>query len=164
MNIGLISDTHSYIHPGVLTFLESCNEIWHCGDIGNMNIIEQLQSIAPVRAVHGNIDSGDIIQTFPLFQSFSANGLKVLMMHIGGYPGAYTHKAKQLIKAEHPELFVCGHSHILKVIFDKSFGCLCMNPGAAGKFGFHKYITALRFKITNKKPTNLEIYEYLRHP
>lgn len=162
MKIGVISDTHGYICPGIIKFLQPCDEIWHCGDIGNMNVIEQLQKIAHVRAVSGNIDYGDVLKTFPVHQVFSVEGIKVFMIHIGGYPGKYSSDAKKLIEAEQPEIFVCGHSHILKVMYDNSNRCLYLNPGAAGKFGIHKFITGLRFDIRDQKPVHLEVYEFLR--
>jgi uncharacterized protein len=162
MKAGIISDTHGYLHKGVTDFLRPCDEIWHCGDIGNMDVIRQLENITTVRAVSGNIDYGETLRAFPVYLSFKVEGLKVLMLHIGGYPGKYSLHAKQLIETEKPGLLACGHSHILKVMFDKKNELLFVNPGAAGKSGFHKFITALRFDISDGKPENLEIYEYLR--
>jgi uncharacterized protein len=135
MRIGLLSDTHSHIHHGVLDFLQTCKEIWHCGDIGSMEVINQLKEIAYLRAVHGNIDHGEIVHLFPEYNIFELSGQKVLMMHIGGSPGKYSSTAKNLIVSEKPNIFVCGHSHILKIMYDKHMKLLFMNPGAAGKFG-----------------------------
>ncbi len=162
MKTGIISDTHGYLHKGVSEFLSQCDEIFHCGDIGNMEVISKLKSIAPVRAVSGNIDDREMLRTFPINQSFNIENLHVLMMHIGGFPGKYTLQARQLIESEKPGLFLCGHSHILKVMFDKKYNLLFINPGAAGNTGFHSYITAIRMDIKNGKPENLEVYECLR--
>jgi len=159
MKIGLLSDTHGYCHVKILDFFNTCDEIWHCGDAGTIDVIATLKKIAPLRAVHGNIDYGEVVRTYPVYQSFVVEGLKVLMIHIGGYPGRYTPQARKLIVDERPGLFLCGHSHILKVIFDKQFQCLCMNPGAAGKQGIHHVLTALRFDIVNARVENLEIIE-----
>lgn len=162
MKVGIISDTHGYIHKGVTEFLKPCDEIWHCGDIGSMEIIEHFQSIAPIRAVYGNIDGGVLRKVFTEFQLFQTAGIKVLMTHIGGYPGKYAPGIEQMIKKERPFIFICGHSHILKVMFDKKNQCLHINPGAAGKYGFHPMITAIRLDINNQKPENLEVYEFTK--
>ncbi len=159
MKIGLLSDTHSYIHPGVLDFLSGCDEIWHCGDFGSLDVADRLSEIAPLRGVCGNIDGREISQTFPLFLDFECAGIKVVMIHIGGYPGKYDFSARTLIEEEKPGLFVCGHSHILKVMYDKQNKLMYMNPGAAGKFGIHTHITAIRFDILNEKPQNLEVFD-----
>jgi len=159
VKIGLISDTHSHLEDGVKTFFANCDEIWHCGDVGEYRVIEELDKIAPVRVVHGNIDWGDVLNKFPEYQVFSAGPLKVVMIHIGGYPGRYSQIAKRLIMSEKPGLFVCGHSHILKVMFDKKFNCLVVNPGAAGNTGFHVVKTAVRFDIEDGVPMNMEVWE-----
>lgn len=159
MKIGLVSDTHGFLHERIPDFFRGCEEIWHCGDIGNMDIIYELQKISRVIAVSGNIDYGEVVKTFPVTQTFTIDGLKICMTHIGGYPGHYSLQARKLLETENPGLFVCGHSHILKVMFDKKYNMLCINPGAAGKTGFHVYITAIRFLIVHGKPQKLEVFE-----
>lgn len=160
--IGLLSDTHGFLHSGIKEFFEKVDEIWHAGDIGDMEIIRNLESIAPVKAVYGNIDHTEIRQRFPEDNIFWVEGAKICMRHIGGYPGRYQSKAKSLLDSEKPHLFISGHSHILKVINDKKRGILHMNPGAAGKSGFHKKITALRFEINQGRFENLEVFETSR--
>ncbi len=157
--IGLLSDTHGYFHPRIPEFFSGCDEIWHAGDIGSVEVIERLESIATVRAVYGNIDGGILRKDFPEAAFFTVEGLKVLMMHIGGYPGRYTSQARQLIMKYRPGLFISGHSHILKVMPDNKFGLLHINPGAAGNSGFHKSITAVRFIIENGRPADLEVLD-----
>ncbi len=162
MKIGLISDTHSHLEQGILDFFNGMDEIWHCGDVGDYQIFEMLDAIAPVRLVYGNIDWGEVLKKFPAFQVFKVGSLKVVMIHIGGYPGKYSKVAKQLIQTEKPGLVVCGHSHILKVVFDKKYNCLVINPGAAGNTGFHTVKTAVRFEIHDGIPKNLEVWEKSR--
>ena len=157
--IGLISDTHSYVHPSIVNFLSECDEIWHAGDIGNLETAKQLASIKPFKGVYGNIDGQDIRSFYPLYQSFNCEDVKVLIIHIGGYPGKYSKEAKLLIDELKPDLFIAGHSHILKVINDKKYGLLHLNPGAAGKYGFHHLITAMKFQIDGKDIRDLEILE-----
>jgi uncharacterized protein len=160
--IGLLSDTHAYLHPGIHEFFSDVNEIWHCGDMGNIAIADELLKIKPLRAVYGNIDGQDVRLRYPEFQLFNCEDIKVLMTHIGGYPGRYEVKARQWIEKEKPGLFVCGHSHILKVIYDKKHSLLHINPGAAGKYGLHQVITFVRFKIEGNNILDLEIAEYER--
>lgn len=160
--IGLISDTHSYLHPSVTNFLTQCNEIWHAGDIGDIETAKSLASIKPFKAVYGNIDGQDIRSFYPLYQDFMCEGVRVLIIHIGGYPGRYSKEARQLISELRPKLFICGHSHILKVIPDKKYDLLHLNPGAAGKSGFHKVITAMKFIIDGTDIRDLEILEIER--
>ena len=157
--IGVISDTHGYIDQGILEFLDRCDEIWHAGDIGNPFILRKLEELAPVRAVYGNIDGMDIRAECPWMQAFDCKGLSVLMVHIGGKPGKYQQEALEHIRQKKPGLFICGHSHILKIQYDKQHGMLFVNPGAAGKSGFHKVRTALRFEVEEKEIKNMEVYE-----
>ena len=157
MKIGILSDTHNYLHPQIFDFFAPCDELWHAGDIGNISIVEQLQSFKPLRAVYGNIDGADIRSKYDEYTFFEAEGLQVLMMHIGGYPPKYNPRSKELITQYHPDIFVCGHSHILKIMNDKQQKVLYINPGAAGNYGFHKAITFLRFDIENERPANMEI-------
>jgi uncharacterized protein len=158
MKIGLLSDTHGNIDEKFLKHLKKCDEIWHAGDIGNIDLVDKLREIAPFEAVYGNIDNHEIRSEFPEFNILKRQGLKILMTHIGGYPNRYEKKAKELILKEKPDIFIAGHSHILKVIFDKKLDLLHLNPGAAGKYGFHKVRTMLMFDI-NEKIENLEIIE-----
>lgn len=159
MRIGLISDTHSYIDDRILAHLESCDEIWHAGDIGSLHVTDRLAEVAPVRAVYGNIDNHKIRSEFPLNQNFNANGLKVWMTHIGGRPGKYDHRIRDHLYTVKPDIFICGHSHICKVQFDPSIQGLYMNPGAAGVHGFHHIRTLLRFSILDGKPDKMEVVE-----
>jgi putative phosphoesterase len=159
--IGIISDTHGYIHPRIFEFFSEVSEVWHAGDLGP-GIALQLQQFRPFRAVWGNIDGGRERSEFPEMQSFYTEEVKVLMMHIGGYPGRYDIKSRAGIIQEKPNLFVCGHSHILKVIYDSKFDLLHINPGAAGKYGWHKSITAVRLKIDGKEMKDLEILDIPR--
>ncbi len=159
MKIGILSDTHGYLHPKVLEFLSTCTEIWHAGDIGGYDVLEKLSKIAKIRAVYGNIDDVKARQEFPLYQLFEVEKIKVLMIHIGGYPKRYDKKALELIKGNRPDLFVSGHSHILKVIYDHQNQLLHINPGAAGKYGFHQIITAVRLDVEGADFKNLEILE-----
>jgi putative phosphoesterase len=157
--IGLLSDTHGYFHPRIAEFFSGCDEIWHAGDIGAPEVIDRLESLATVRAVYGNIDGSVLRKDFPEVALFTVEGLRVLMMHIGGYPGRYTPKARKLIEKYRPGLFVSGHSHILKVMPDNKYHLLHINPGAAGISGFHKGITAVRFSIADGRPADLEVLD-----
>lgn len=162
MEIGVLSDTHSFIHPSVLEFLSSCHEIWHAGDIGSLKVIHQLKNICSVKAVYGNIDDTEIRASFPGTEVFRCENVKVVMMHIGGRPGKYTSEGRKYILAEKPSLFIAGHSHILKVMYDKKNELLFINPGAAGKFGSHQKITAVKFEVNDKKIENLKVIEVNR--
>lgn len=157
--IGLLSDTHGVINPRILDFFSNCDEIWHAGDIGNIETADNLAEFKPLIAVYGNIDGTEIRKTYPKNQVFSCEGVKVLMTHIGGYPGRYEKDTQQLIGIEKPQLFICGHSHILKVLYDKKHELLHINPGAAGNSGFHHRITCVRFVIEGKDIRDLEVFE-----
>lgn len=157
--IGLLSDTHTYLHPKIFEVFKDCDEIWHAGDIGNLETITKLQKFKTVRAVYGNIDGQYVRISFPEVQAFTVENKKVLILHIGGYPGRYEKRARSLIAKEKPDIFISGHSHILKVIYDKKNELLHMNPGAAGKFGLHQKITMLRFTIDKAEIKDLEIIE-----
>ena len=157
--IGLLSDTHGYLFPRIRILLKDCDEIWHAGDIGNLVVINMLSEISEVRAVFGNIDGQDVHASFPEVQSFQCEEVKVLMIHIGGYPGRYDKRALELIKKEKPMLFISGHSHILKVLYDPVYNLLHINPGATGKYGLHKVPTLVRFEIDGKEIKNLEVIE-----
>jgi putative phosphoesterase len=158
-HIGLLSDTHSWIYPGIYSFFENCDEIWHAGDIGDARTLDSLMQFKPVRAVYGNIDGHEIRIACPEIQVFDCEELKVMIKHIGGYPGKYDRSVKDILDKEKPGLFVSGHSHILKVMYDNKKQLMHMNPGAAGKSGLHKQITCLRFVVEGKDIKDLEILE-----
>lgn len=160
MKVGLLSDTHGWLDKRVVKFFRECEEVWHCGDVGTVSVIEELQKCFRVRAVYGNIDGGEVRLMLKGLECFECDGVKVVMTHIGGYPGHYESGIRSTLQQEHPKLFVCGHSHILKVMYDKSLDCLHINPGAAGKFGFHKVCTAVRFVIEAGEIKDLEILEF----
>ena len=155
----LLSDTHSYIDDRILHYVDSVDEVWHAGDIGDITVTDQILIRKPLRAVYGNIDNNTIRSTFPLHQKFTIENVSVWITHIGGYPPKYNTTIREELKANPPRLFICGHSHILKVIPDAKLGLIHMNPGAAGKHGFHKVRTMLRFEINKDKIENLEIIE-----
>ena len=157
--IGLISDTHGIIAPQIYDFLSDCDEIWHAGDIGSQKVAQELKRFKNFKAVYGNIDDLFIRNMFPEVKIFQVELLKVVLIHIGGYPGKYTSKAKELIANEKPDIFVSGHSHILKIMFDKKHNLMYMNPGAAGRQGLHQKITLVKFKINGKEISDLEIME-----
>lgn len=157
--IGLLSDTHSYLDPQLEEFFKDCDEIWHAGDVGNMQLIETLEQWKPLRCVFGNIDDHRLRAVFPEMQYFVCENIRVLMLHIGGTPSRYKPKALSAIRELQPKLFICGHSHILKVQYDKKNELLFINPGAAGNHGFHHVRTALRFVIDKETIKDLEIIE-----
>lgn len=160
--IGLLSDTHGSVHPAVLKFFAPCDEVWHAGDIGNMATAEALQRLKPLRAVHGNIDGQELRMLFPEELRFSVGGVSVFMIHIGGYPGRYEKKVREILMRERPKLFISGHSHILKVINDPRLELLHINPGAAGNSGFHEVITAVRFNVEEGRIFDLDVLEIKR--
>ena len=155
----LLSDSHSYIDERILDYAKQADEIWHCGDFGNMEVIEALEKIKPLRGVYGNIDGTEIRKIFPEVLRFRCEELDVLMIHIGGYPGKYTPLAKKEIQKQTPKLFISGHSHILKAMFDQKNNLLHLNPGAVGKVGWHQMRTMMRFEINKDQIENLEIIE-----
>lgn len=162
MYIGIISDTHCWFDDPLKKFLEPVDEIWHAGDFGNEETLLQIAAFKPLKGVYGNCDGTPVRSRVPYTQFFECEGKKVLMMHIGGYPGRYDYKAFQLINAQLPDIFVCGHSHILKVIFDKKYNMLTVNPGAAGIQGFHQVRTAIRFHIDDGNIHDMEVGEWPR--
>ena len=155
----LLSDTHSYIDEQILKYVRLADEVWHAGDIGNLEVIGKIEALKPVRAVFGNIDNAKIRAGFPEHQRFFCEGVDVWITHIGGYPGRYDKRVRDNIYRNPPKLFICGHSHILKVMRDKKLNLLHMNPGAAGKYGFHAVRTMLRFNISDDQIQELEIIE-----
>ncbi|MBP6183615.1 MAG: metallophosphoesterase family protein [Saprospiraceae bacterium] len=160
IRIGLLSDTHGYMGAEIIEIAKTCNEIWHAGDIGNMQVIQDLENIAPVRAVYGNIDGGQLRRQYPENAFFTIEQTTVLMTHIGGYPGRYNSRIKSEILNFKPDLVICGHSHILKVMRDQKMKHLHMNPGAAGNHGFHVMRTMLTFSIHQGKILELSAVEF----
>ncbi len=155
----LLSDTHSHIDDSILKYGKQADEIWHAGDIGDLKVTDTLKALRPIRAVHGNIDDHHIQKEFPEHHRFLCEEVDVWITHIGGYPPKYNTRTRAKINADPPKLFICGHSHILKVMHDKKLDVLHMNPGACGKHGFHTIRTMLRFTIDGKKIDNLEVIE-----
>ena len=161
--IGLLSDTHGWIDPQIVEFFKDCDEVWHCGDIGDYRVFEKLEADFNFSAVYGNIDGGIIRRVYHDFILFEREGVRVLMTHIGGYPRHYSSRALQHIHASRPQLFVAGHSHILRVEYDKVYDMLFVNPGAAGNYGVHHVRTAIRLDIEHGEIKNMEIGEWHKH-
>ena len=157
--IGLISDTHYFLDEAVFEHFKNCDEVWHGGDFGNAEIAEKLTAFRPLTGVYGNIDGPDVRSVYPEQLVFMCEGVKVMMRHIGGYPPKYNPETKKEILLHQPQLFISGHSHILKVMYDEKLKCLHMNPGAAGKQGWHKVRTLIRFAIDGKDIKNCEVIE-----
>ena len=163
MKIGILSDTHTTLIPQIFSFFKDVDEIWHAGDIGNIETAEQLAAFKPLRAVYGNVDNHIVRLQYPEDQFFHVEDVDVYMTHIGGYPGKYMPEVKYILEQKKPQLFICGHSHILKVMNDKKLGLLHINPGAAGKTGFHNKITMIRMTIEGKDFKDMEIFEIERN-
>lgn len=157
--IALLSDTHNYLDPKLFKYFDTCDQIWHAGDIGTLPITNELAKIKPLVAVYGNIDGQDIRSVYPQNQQFMCEQVKVFITHIGGYPHRYSAEALKEIKQELPQLFICGHSHILKIMYDQKYKLLHINPGAAGIHGFHKVKTMVRFTIDTDRIKDLEVIE-----
>ncbi|NNF36259.1 MAG: metallophosphoesterase family protein [Saprospiraceae bacterium] len=157
--IALISDNHSHNGEDIMEYLDEVDEVWHAGDIGSRESIKHIKEIKPFRAVYGNIDTPEIRQEFPLNQIWKCESVKVLMTHIGGYPGRYTRRVKELLIEHQPKLYICGHSHICKVQYDPTLQVLHMNPGSYGYVGWHKVRTLLRFTIDGEEIKELEVVE-----
>ncbi len=155
----LLSDTHGHIDDRILSYAEQADEIWHAGDIGDLSVTDKLKALKPLRAVYGNIDGDKARLEFPLNNRFLCEDVDVWITHIGGYPGKYSPNIRTELNGNPPKLFICGHSHILKVMFDKKLNLLHMNPGAAGISGFHQVRTMLRFEIVGHKIEKLEVIE-----
>ena len=164
MYIGLLSDTHGVFDEPFRQFFDPVDEIWHAGDFGSMQVAGEISSFKPLKGVYGNCDGYDIRLDYPLYRLFDCEGMKILMTHIGGYPGRYDPRARALIDEFRPDIFVCGHSHILKVVNDTKRNMLVINPGAEGQQGFHTVRTALRFRIENADIRDLEVFELPRVP
>ncbi|WP_370001098.1 metallophosphoesterase [Winogradskyella sp.] len=158
----LLSDTHGYIDEAILKHVKQADEVWHAGDIGDLSVTDTIKKLKPLRAVYGNIDDAKARNEFPLNNRFICEGIDVWITHIGGYPPKYNNSLREELKTNPPDLFICGHSHILKVMPDKKLNLLHMNPGAVGKHGFHKARTMLRFKIDGNDIKDLEVIEFDR--
>jgi len=159
LEIGLLSDTHGFLDEHIFKHFEQCDEIWHAGDFGSAELADKLKMFKPLKGVYGNIDGNDIRSEFPEILSWHCEDVKVLMIHIGGYPPKYNTKSKALLLQYQPQLFITGHSHILKIIYDDKLECLHMNPGAAGKQGWQKVRTLVRFIIDGNNIKNCEVIE-----
>lgn len=159
IRIGLLSDNHSYLDDNILSYFESCDEIWHAGDIGSIDVTDRLAALKPLRAVYGNIDGAELRRQFPLDQRFVCEGLDVWITHIGGYPGRYQKRVREEMQQQPPGLFISGHSHILKVMPDPKYQLLHINPGACGHHGFHHMRTLVRFSVSKGQVMDLEVVE-----
>lgn len=157
--IGLIADTHGYLDEAVFNHFENCNEVWHIGDFGSSDLANQLAAFKPLKGVYGNIDSNDIRGIYPEQLVFMCERVKVMLRHIGGSPPKYNPETRKELQLHQPQLFISGHSHILKVVYDEKLQCLHMNPGAAGKHGWHKVRTLIRFVIDGKEMKDCEVIE-----
>lgn len=161
MKIGLLSDTHSYLDPQIFHHFAACDQIWHAGDIGSMEIIDRLEAFKPLKIVYGNIDGADIRRRCQEDLFFTCEGMRVLLTHIAGKPPTFTPRMRALLQRQEPDLLVCGHSHILRV--SKHHGLYYLNPGAAGRYGMHTVRTLVRFDINHGKLSNMEVIELVRH-
>ncbi len=157
--IGLLSDTHHYLDENIFRHFGHCDEIWHAGDFGTAELAGKLQAFKPTRGVYGNIDGADIRSLYPETLKWTCEGINVFMTHIGGYPPRYNPRVKKELEADPPQLFICGHSHILKIMYDDRLQCLHMNPGAAGNQGWHKVRTLIRFTVDGKDMKDCEVIE-----
>ncbi len=157
--IGILSDTHGYWDDRYLEYFAECDEIWHAGDIGSYDLIRRLEEFRPIKAVCGNCDGGDTRKTYPELLEWECENTRVMMTHIGGYPGKYAPGIRKILSEKRPQLFIAGHSHILKVMFDKQMNLLYINPGAAGIMGWHKVRTLIRVTLSQGNFSNLEVIE-----
>ena len=159
MRIGLLSDTHGFFDDAIFDCFADCDELWHGGDVGSIDLLDRLNAFKPTRAVYGNIDGAEVRSALESDLQWECEGVRVYMTHIGGNPGNYDRRAKKVLSSLRPDLFICGHSHILRIERDPSFGLLYMNPGACGHHGWHKIRTLLRFTIASGKIANVEAVE-----
>ena len=155
----LISDTHSYLDPKLFKYINTVDEVWHAGDIGDIQVCREIEKLKPLKAVYGNIDGQDARKQYPENNIFMCEQVKVFITQIGGYTNRYNLEAKKIIEREKPNLFICGHSHILKIMYDKKYNLLHLNPGACGMHGFHQVKTVLRFAINEAEIKDMEIIE-----
>ena len=160
--IGIMSDTHGFLNPKLFGFFNDCDEVWHAGDWGSFGLIQLLENFKPLRGVYGNIDGKEIRSVMPSTLNFEIENFKVCILHIGGYPGNYSKEFKQELQISKPDLMICGHSHILKVMRDPLLNFMHINPGACGNYGFQHVNTAIRLKIEDKRMFDLEIWEQKR--
>ena len=158
----LLSDTHSYLDDTIIKYVNLADEVWHAGDIGDLKVTDAIKKLKPLKAVYGNIDDAKARAEYPEHNRFMCEDVDVWITHIGGYPPRYNNRVREKLKQNPPRLFICGHSHILKVMPDKKLNVLHMNPGAVGIHGFHKVRTMLRFTIDGKKIDKLEVIEFQR--
>lgn len=158
----LLSDTHSYIDDTIIKYVNQADEVWHAGDIGDLKVTDTIKALKPLRGVYGNIDDAKARAEFPEHNRFNCEEVDVWITHIGGYPPRYNNRVREMLKANPPDIFISGHSHILKVMPDKKLNLLHINPGAIGFYGFHKARTMVRFEIDSKQINNLEIIEFKR--
>jgi putative phosphoesterase len=159
LRIGLLSDTHGFLDPAIFAYFADCDEVWHAGDFGPVSVMDEIKAFKPLRGVWGNIDGAEIRASVPKVLEWECEGMKIYMTHIAGYPGAWDKKVKAMLSSFHPDVVICGHSHILKVMRDQSLGLLHLNPGAAGHNGWHTMRTVLRFQILEGKIQDLEAIE-----
>ena len=159
LRIGLISDTHHFLDDNVFKHFEKCDEIWHAGDFGTIEVANKLAAFRPLKGVYGNIDGQDVRTVYPEQLRWRSEGINVFMTHIGGYPPKYNPAVKKILQADPPQLFICGHSHILKVIYDDKLSCLHINPGAAGRQGWHTIRTLVRLTIDGNNMKDCEVIE-----
>ena len=159
MRIGLLSDTHRYLDEALFNYFEQCDEVWHAGDFGSLEVLDALRKFKPVRGVYGNVDGAQLRADLPQDLAWECEGMRVFMTHIGGYPGNYDRRVKTELKRSVPGLFICGHSHILKIMRDPALGLVHMNPGAAGHHGWHLMRTAIRFSVSAEKISEVEVIE-----
>ena len=159
LRIGLISDTHHFLDDNVFRHFEKCDEIWHAGDFGTIEVANKLAAFKPLKAVYGNIDGQDVRTVYPEQLRWQSEGINVFMTHIGGYPPGYNPTVKKILQADPPQLFICGHSHILKIMFDDKIQCLHINPGAAGRQGWHTVRTLVRLTIDGNNMKDCEVIE-----
>jgi len=155
----LLSDTHGYVDEQMLRYVNEADEVWHAGDIGDIHVTDTISKLKPIRAVYGNIDGDQTRLQFPLDNRFKLENMNVWITHIGGYPNRYEKRVRENLKKASPDIFICGHSHILKIIYDKKYNLLHLNPGSAGKSGFHTVRTMIRFQLNASKIENMEIIE-----
>jgi putative phosphoesterase len=159
MRVGLLSDSHGFLDEAIFTYFEKCEEMWHAGDFGPVEVVDRLKAFKPLRGVYGNIDGPKVRSEFPRDLAWQCEGVRVFMTHIGGYPGNYDARAKRELSRQKPDLFICGHSHIARVMRDPTFKLLHMNPGACGRIGWHEKRTIMRFRIDEHKITDVELIE-----
>jgi putative phosphoesterase len=158
----LLSDTHGYIDDHIMGYVNEVDEVWHAGDIGSVEVTDTISNSKPIRAVYGNIDSAELRESFPKDLVFACEDIKIFMTHIGGRPGRYAKGISRQLNSVQPKIFICGHTHILKIQFDKTYQVLYINPGAMGKQGFHKVRTMVRFELSKGEIKNMEVVEVKR--